>query len=83
MKRKMINPISYVKNTRVSYSKFLEKNIKEVLVQFDTENPAWIPYDTLIAIDCMKNASKEETYCNSQIEGKEFDKSLQEKNSNT
>ena len=50
---KMINPISYVKNTRTSYSKFLEKSVKEVQVQFDDENPAWIPYDTLIAIDRM------------------------------
>ena len=49
----MINPISYVKNTRTSYSKFLEKNVKEVQVQFDDENPAWIPYDTVIAIDRM------------------------------
>lgn len=47
----MLNPISYVKNTRVSYSKYLEKNIKEVQVQFTDENPTWIPYETLIAIN--------------------------------
>ena len=35
----MINPISYVKNTRTSYSKFLEKSVREVQVQFDDENP--------------------------------------------
>ena len=55
----MINPISYVKNTRTSYSKFLEKSVKEVQVQFDDENPAWIPYDTLIAIDRMITNGKE------------------------
>ncbi len=55
----MINPISYVKNTRTSYSKLLQRNINEVQVQFDDENPAWIPYDTLIAIDRMINNGKE------------------------
>ena len=55
----MINPISYVKNTRTSYSKFLEKSVREVQVQFDDENPAWIPYDTLIAIDRMITNGKE------------------------
>ncbi len=47
----MINPLSHVKNTRTTYSKFLEKNIKEVKVQFADEEPAWIPYDTLLAIE--------------------------------
>jgi len=47
----MSNPISFVKNTRVSYSKFLEKNVREVQVQFADENPAWIPYETLLAIE--------------------------------
>ena len=55
----MINPISYVKNTRTSYSKSLDRNINEVQVQFDDENPAWIPYDTLIAIDRMITNGKE------------------------
>jgi len=47
----MSNPISYVKNTRVSYSKFLEKKVREVQVQFDAEQPTWIPYETLLAIE--------------------------------
>jgi len=47
----MSNPISYVKNTRVSYSKFLERKVREVQVQFSDEQPAWIPYETLIAIE--------------------------------
>jgi hypothetical protein len=47
----MMNPISYVKNTRESWSKTLEKSITEVQVQFKDENPAWIPYETLLAIE--------------------------------
>ena len=46
----MINPMSVVKNVRTSYSRFLQKNIKEVEVQFENEDPAWIPYDTLLAM---------------------------------
>ena len=46
----MINPMSVVKNVRTSYSRFLQKNVKEVEVQFDNEEPAWIAYDTLLAM---------------------------------
>ena len=46
----MINPMSVVKNVRTSYSRFLQKNIKEVEVQFEDEEPAWIHYDTLLAM---------------------------------
>jgi len=46
----MNNPLSCVKNTRSSYRKDLGKTITEVQVQFKDEEPAWIPYDTLIAI---------------------------------
>jgi hypothetical protein len=53
----MNNPISYVKNTRVSYSKFLEQKVREVQVQFADEHPAWIPYETLIAIEKTLNGS--------------------------
>lgn len=45
----MTNPITHVRNTRQTYVKHLEKVITEVQVQFDKEDPAWIPYDTLIA----------------------------------
>ena len=55
----MINPISYVKNTRTSYSKLLDRNINEVQVQFNDEPPAWIPYFTLLAIDRMITNGKE------------------------
>ncbi len=46
----MINPLSYVKNVRTVYDRFYQKNVKEVQVQFLDEDPAWIPYDTLIAM---------------------------------
>jgi hypothetical protein len=51
----MTNPISVVKNTRQTYSKYLEKVITEVQVQFDNETPAWIPYETLLAINKTTN----------------------------
>ena len=44
---KMSNPISFVKNTRTTYSMQYRKNVTEVLVQFADEDPAWIPMDTL------------------------------------
>ena len=46
----MNNPITCVKNTRKTYRKDLEKVITEVQVQFKDEEPAWIPYETLLAI---------------------------------
>ena len=46
----MINPLSYVKNVRTVYDRFYQKNIKEVQEQFLDENPAWIPYDTLLSM---------------------------------
>ena len=46
----MNNLLSYVKNVRTVYDRFYQKNIKEVQVKFQDENPAWIPYETLISI---------------------------------
>ena len=46
----MYKPVSFVKNVRTSYSRFLQKNVQEVEVQFMNEDPAWIPYDTLISM---------------------------------
>ena len=46
----MNNPISCIKNTRLKYRKDLSKTITEVQVQFKNEEPAWIPYETLLAI---------------------------------
>ena len=49
----MKNPLSPVKMVRESYSRYLQKNFTEVLVQFKDEEPAWIPYDTLLAIQSV------------------------------
>ena len=46
----MNNPLSSVKMVRESYSRYLQKNFTEVQVQLRDEEPAWIPYDTLLAI---------------------------------
>tara|TARA_B100000427_G_C15489658_1_gene586946 strand:- start:1387 stop:1584 length:198 start_codon:yes stop_codon:yes gene_type:complete len=46
----MKNPLSPVINVRETYSKFLQKIVTEVEVQFKDEDPAWIPYDTLLAM---------------------------------
>ena len=46
----MNNPLSPVKMVRESYSRYLQKNFTEVLVQFKEEEPAWIPYETLLAM---------------------------------
>ena len=50
MEDKLKNPFRPVKNVRTIYDRFYQKNVKEVQVQFKVENPAWIPYDTLIAM---------------------------------
>ena len=50
----MINPLSVVKNTRKTYRRDLQKVITEVQVQFKNEEPTWIPYETLIAIQETK-----------------------------
>ena len=47
----MNNPLSVIKNTRQSYRKDLQKVVIEVQVQFKDEEPAWIPYETLLAIN--------------------------------
>ena len=46
----MKNPLSPVKMVRETYSKWLQRHVTEVQVQFRDEEPAWIPYDTLLAI---------------------------------
>ena len=51
----MNNPLSPVKNVREVYSRFLQRIITEVEVQFKDEEPAWIPYETLLAM--MDNES--------------------------
>ena len=46
----MNNLLSYVKNVRTVYDRFYQKNVKEVQVQFLDEDPAWIPYETLLSM---------------------------------
>ena len=46
----MNNPLSFVKNVRTVYDRFYQKNVNEVQVQFLDEDPAWIPYETLISM---------------------------------
>jgi len=46
----MMSPFGNVLNTRESYSKFHQKKFTEVEVQFDNEDPTWIPLNTLLAI---------------------------------
>ena len=50
MEDQLKNPFRPVKNVRTIYDRFYQKNVKEVQVQFKDENPAWIPYETLIAM---------------------------------
>ena len=50
MEDKLKNPLRSVKNVRTVYDRFYQKNVKEVQVQFKNEDPAWIPYETLIAM---------------------------------
>ena len=46
----MNNPLSPVKMVRETYSRYLQRHVTEVQVQFKDEEPAWIPYDTLLAM---------------------------------
>ena len=46
----MENPLNPVKNVREVWSKNLNQKVKEVQVQFANENPAWIPLETLLAL---------------------------------
>ena len=41
----------FIQNKRENHYKHLGKNVTEVLVQFENEDPAWIPYPTLAAIE--------------------------------
>ena len=50
----MKNPLSPVKMVRETYSRYLQKNFTEVQVQFADEEPAWIPYETLLAMQKNK-----------------------------
>jgi hypothetical protein len=51
----MNNPLSPVKRTREVWSKSLNQRVLEVQVQFQNENPSWIPLETLLAIQDVRN----------------------------
>ena len=51
----MKNPLSPVKMVRETYSKWLQRCVTEVQVQFKDEPPAWIPYETLLAMQSMND----------------------------
>ena len=53
----MKNPLSPVKMVRETYSRYLQRHVTEVQVQFKDEEPAWIPYDTLLAMQEINNIS--------------------------
>ena len=50
MEDQLKNRFRPVKNVRTIYDRYYQKNVKQVEVQFKDEDPAWIPYDTLIAM---------------------------------
>ena len=50
MEDQLKNPFRPVKNVRTIYDRYYQKNVKQVEVQFKDEDPACIPYDTLIAM---------------------------------
>jgi hypothetical protein len=50
----MENPLTPVKNVREVWNKNLNQKVKEVLVQVKDENPAWIPLETLLALQSLK-----------------------------
>ena len=55
----MANPLSPVKNTREVWNRQLEKVITEVQVQVKDEPPAWIPLETLLALQEVRNQTSE------------------------
>ena len=54
----MISPFGSVLNTRESYCRFYQRKFTEVEVQFDNEDPAWIPLNTLLAIQKSYGSSR-------------------------
>ena len=50
-----MSPFGSVLNTRESYSRFYQRKFTEVEVQFNNEDPAWIPLNTLLAMRAIYN----------------------------
>ena len=53
----MANPLSPIKNTREVWSRHQERKVTEVQVQVKDEPPAWIPLETLLALQNVKSES--------------------------
>ena len=51
----MVSPFGSVLNTRESYSRFHQRKFTEVEVQFNDEDPALIPLNTLLAMRSIYN----------------------------
>jgi hypothetical protein len=58
----MENPLTPVKNVREVWNKNLNQKVKEVLVQVKNESPAWIPLETLLALQNAKNERTDQTH---------------------
>ena len=54
----MENPLAYVRNTREKFDRFHQVIVTEVQVQFDDEEPAWIPFSTLLGIQKLVNSNR-------------------------
>ena len=65
-----------IKDRRQTYSKWYQRHVTEVLVQFKDEDPAWIPLDTYRAMPGVKITSEETAYWNGELEGEEFEVAL-------
>jgi len=66
----------FIQNTRTVHYRNLEKNVTEVLVQFNDEDPAWIPLSTYQAMPGIVITSEETAYWNGELEGEAFEKAL-------
>ena len=53
----MNSPFKVVRDTRESYSKFKGELYTEVEVQFKDEDPAWIPLNTLLAMQSSQSSN--------------------------
>ena len=65
-----------IKDKRQTYSKWYQKHVTEVLVQFKEEDPAWIPLDTYEAMPGVAVTNEESAYWRGELEGEAFEQAL-------
>ena len=65
-----------IKDKSQTYSKWDQKHVTEVLVQFKEEDPAWIPLDTYEAMPGVAVTNEESAYWRGELEGEAFDAAL-------